>query len=134
MPKYGSILLMDHMLSIPCQHFFKSSSRRDTQPSIKSAKIGGEGSSSRSRDVVEVFNFCIVIEGIVETCVSCQISCSWSIFGPESLIDHSLVIGCWGSGISSGARSGARWLEVVGVIISRKRSFLRSSFLVIQKL
>ena len=52
----------------------------------------------------------------------------------ESLIKREVVISRWGSGISSGARSGARWFKAVGVVISCKLYFLRSSFLVIQKL
>ena len=45
-----------------------------------------------------------------------------------SIADREVVISRLDSRISIGARSGARWPEAVGVIISRKRSFLRSLF------
>ena len=45
-----------------------------------------------------------------------------------------VVTSRWGSGISSGAQSSARRFKAVGVIISRARSFLRSSFLVLKKI
>ena len=65
---------------------------------------------------------------------SWQVSWSWPMYGPKCSVGSAIVISRWGSRISSSARSGARWFKTVGVIISCKRSFLRSSFLIIQNL
>ena len=53
-------------------------------------------------------------------------------YGPDCLIGSATVISRWGSGTTSGARLGARLFKAVAVIISRKRSLLCLSFLVIQ--
>ena len=56
------------------------------------------------------------------------------MYKPEYLLNREVVFSRCASGISSSARLRARWFEAVGVIISRKHSFLCSSFLVIQNL
>ena len=52
-----------------------------------------------------------------------QVSCYQPIYKPKSLSNREIVTSCWGSWISSGARSDARWFGAVGIVISRKHFF-----------